>query len=116
MVAIHLDANYIFDELIKNRMEGETIKVYQKIINRMKAAGLGLKSRYSTTNARWQWRHASKKMTWTMNSSPRDNTGKTRQSDLFKHSNPTSSLSWPASMTNSPYCFGATYLSQQNSP
>ncbi len=28
---------------MKNRMEGEMIRVYQKIINRMKAAGLGLK-------------------------------------------------------------------------
>ncbi len=28
---------------MKNRTEGEMIRVYQKIINRMKAAGLGLK-------------------------------------------------------------------------
>jgi len=42
-VAIHLDANYIFVEPMKNRTEGEMIRVYQKIINRMKAAGLGLK-------------------------------------------------------------------------
>ena len=42
MVAIHLDANYIFNEPMKNRTEGEMIKAYQKIINRMKAAGLGL--------------------------------------------------------------------------
>ncbi len=43
MVAVHLDANYIFAKPMKNRMEGEMIRVYQKIINRMKAAGLGLK-------------------------------------------------------------------------
>jgi hypothetical protein len=43
MVAVHLDANYIFAEPMKNRTEGEMIRVYQKIINRMKAAGLGLK-------------------------------------------------------------------------
>jgi hypothetical protein len=43
MVAIHLDVNYIFAEPMKNRMEGEMIRVYQKIINRMKAVGLGLK-------------------------------------------------------------------------
>jgi len=41
MVAIHLDANYIFAEPMKNRTEGEMLRVYQKIINRMKAAGLG---------------------------------------------------------------------------
>jgi hypothetical protein len=28
---------------MKNRTEGEMIRVYQKIINRMKATGLGLK-------------------------------------------------------------------------
>ncbi len=42
MVAIHLDANYIFAEPMKNRTEGEMIRVYQKNINRMKTAGLGL--------------------------------------------------------------------------
>jgi hypothetical protein len=43
MVAIHLDANYIFAKSMKNRTKGEMIWVNQKIINRMKAAGLGLK-------------------------------------------------------------------------
>jgi hypothetical protein len=43
MVAIHLNANYIFAKPMKNRTEGEMIRVYQMIINRMKAAGLGLK-------------------------------------------------------------------------
>ncbi len=43
MVAVHLDANYIFAEPMKNRTEGEMIRVYQKILNRMKAAGLGLR-------------------------------------------------------------------------
>jgi hypothetical protein len=43
MVTIHLDANYIFNEPMKNRTEGEMMKAYQRIINRMRAAGLGLK-------------------------------------------------------------------------
>jgi hypothetical protein len=43
MVAVHLDANYIFAKPMKNRTEEEMIRVYQKFINRMKAAGLGLK-------------------------------------------------------------------------
>jgi hypothetical protein len=38
MVAAHLNANYIFANPMKNRMEGEMIRVYQKILNRMKAA------------------------------------------------------------------------------
>jgi hypothetical protein len=54
MVAIHLDANYIFAEPMRNRTEGEMIRVYQKIINRMKAAGLGIKNMYSTMNAQRQ--------------------------------------------------------------
>ncbi len=43
MVAIHLDAKYIVAEPMKNRTEGEMIRAYQKIINWMKAAGLGIK-------------------------------------------------------------------------
>ncbi len=38
-----MDANSIFAEPMKNRTEGEMIRAYQKIINRMKAAGLGIK-------------------------------------------------------------------------
>jgi hypothetical protein len=44
MIAIHLDANYIFCKPMKNRLEDEMIEAYQKILNRMKAAGLGLKT------------------------------------------------------------------------
>jgi hypothetical protein len=33
MVAIHLDSNYIFAEPMKNRIEGEMIRVHKKIIN-----------------------------------------------------------------------------------
>ncbi len=43
MVAVRLNANYIFAKPTKNRMGGEMIRVYQKILNRMKAAGLGLR-------------------------------------------------------------------------
>ncbi len=45
MVAIHLNAIYIFAKPMKNRMEREMIRVYQKIIKRMKMAGLGLKKK-----------------------------------------------------------------------
>ncbi len=43
MVAIHLDANYIFIEPMRSRSKEEMIRAYEKIINRMKAAGLGLR-------------------------------------------------------------------------
>ncbi len=42
MVGIHIDANYIFCKLMKNRMEGEMITAYQKMVGRMEIAGLGL--------------------------------------------------------------------------
>ena len=43
MVAIHLDANYIFVEPMRNRTKEEMIQAYEKIINRMRMAGLGIK-------------------------------------------------------------------------
>ena len=43
MVAIHLDANYIFVEPMRNRTKEEMIRAYEKIINRMRMAGLGIK-------------------------------------------------------------------------
>jgi hypothetical protein len=44
MVAIHLDANYIFVQPMRNRTKEEMIRAYEKIINRMRMAGLGLKN------------------------------------------------------------------------
>jgi len=43
MIGIHIDANYIFCEMMKNRMEGKMINAYQKMLDRMLLAGLGLK-------------------------------------------------------------------------
>jgi hypothetical protein len=43
MVAIHLNANYIFVEPMCSRLKEEMIRAYEKIINRMKAAGLGIR-------------------------------------------------------------------------
>jgi hypothetical protein len=42
MVIIYVDANYIFCEPMKNKTEGEMITTYQKIVNQMKMASLGL--------------------------------------------------------------------------
>jgi hypothetical protein len=41
MVGIHLDANYIFCELMKNTMENKMIKAYERMVWRMKNSGLG---------------------------------------------------------------------------
>ncbi len=42
MVIIYVDTNYIFCEPMKNKTEGEMITTYQKIVNQMKMASLGL--------------------------------------------------------------------------
>ena len=51
MVGIHVDANYIFCETMKNRTEGEMINAYQKMVDQMEIAGLGLKHHRLTTSA-----------------------------------------------------------------
>jgi hypothetical protein len=43
MVGIHLDANYIFCKLMKNKTKGDMITAYQRIVDRMKLLALGLK-------------------------------------------------------------------------
>jgi hypothetical protein len=43
MVAIHLDANYIFNKPMKNRTEEEMMAAYQIIVDRMRTVGLGRK-------------------------------------------------------------------------
>ncbi len=43
MVAIRHDANYIFIKPMKNKMEEEMMVAYQRIVNRMRTVGLGLK-------------------------------------------------------------------------
>jgi hypothetical protein len=40
MVGIHLDVNYIFCELMKNRTKGEMIMAYQRFVDRMKLSAL----------------------------------------------------------------------------
>ena len=43
MVTIHLDANYIFVEPMRNQTKEEMIRAYKKTISRMRMAGLGIK-------------------------------------------------------------------------
>ncbi len=43
MVGIHLDVNYIFCELMKNKTKFEMITAYQRMVDRMKLAALRLK-------------------------------------------------------------------------
>ena len=51
MVAIHVNASYIFMEPMKNRTSGQMVETYQKIHGRMTAAGLGIKKYYLDSEA-----------------------------------------------------------------
>jgi hypothetical protein len=51
MVAIHLNANYFFAKPMHSRSKEEMIRAYEKIINRMRLAGLALKK---TTMKPWR--------------------------------------------------------------
>ncbi len=46
MVGIHLDSNYIFCKLMKNKTEGKVITAYQKMVDRMCLLALGLKNHW----------------------------------------------------------------------
>ncbi len=58
MVVIHLDANYIFCELMKNQNSGKMITAYQKMVKRMKLFALGLKHHCWTTSVQQNSKHA----------------------------------------------------------
>ena len=44
MIAYHTDANYIFSEPMHNITKLQMLKIYEKIIMRMKTEGLGTKN------------------------------------------------------------------------
>jgi hypothetical protein len=116
MVAVHLDANYIFAKPMKNRMEGEMIRVYQKIINRMKAAGLGLKKQVVLNNECLVAMKACIKendMDYKLILPGQHRQNQVEQAiQIFK----AHFISILAGINiKFPYCSGATYLSQQNS-
>jgi hypothetical protein len=62
MVGIHLDANYIFCELMKNRTEDEMITAYQRMVDRMAISGLGLKHHQLDNKCSENLNNASEKM------------------------------------------------------
>ncbi len=66
MVGIHIDANYIFCKLMKNIMEGKIITAYQKMVDRMEIAGLGLKHHRLDNECSENFKKCIKKnhMTW----------------------------------------------------
>jgi hypothetical protein len=116
MVAIHLVANYIFNEPMKNRTEGQMMAAYQKIINRMRAAGLGLQKHILDNEASDAFKEKFGKKAWSTNSSPREITGGTRQSGpskLLKHTS--SQFLGSANREPSPSDSGSTITLTQSS-
>jgi len=57
MVAYHIDANYIAMEPIKNRTEAQMIAIYQRIIDRWKAAGLTMKKQILDNEASEEYKN-----------------------------------------------------------
>ena len=58
MVAIHVDASYIFMEPMKKRTSGHMVETYQRIHRRMTAAGLGVKKHYLDNEASEEYKTA----------------------------------------------------------
>ena len=57
MLAVHIGGNYIFMEVIKDYTLAQMIETYQKIVDRMKEAGLGSKKHYLDNEASADFKH-----------------------------------------------------------
>jgi hypothetical protein len=116
MVSIHIDANYIFCELMKNRTEGKMITAYQTMVDRMEIAGLGLKHHRLDNECSENFKKCIKKnhMTWEL--VPPD----CHQRNIAKQAIQTFKInSWQSSAestTGFHSLCGATSSDQQNSP
>ncbi len=62
IVVIYINANSIFCEPMKNKTEGEMIAAYQKTVNRMQTANLGLKHHRLDKEASTAFKKCIKKM------------------------------------------------------
>ncbi len=104
--------NYIFAKPMKNRTEGEMIRVYKKILNRMKAAGLGLKKQVLDNKCSAEMKACIKENGMDYELVP---TGQHRrnQAERAIQTFKAHFISILAGVDNKPpYCFGATYSSQ----
>jgi hypothetical protein len=115
MVAIHLDANYFFVEPMHNRTKEEMIREYEKIINRMRMAGLGIKE-HTLDNKASDASNISASKKCNLSSCLRPTTDKTKQSAPSKPSKRISLQSWQALTTSFPSPSGAISSNQPNSP
>ena len=60
MLAIHIDASYIFMEPMKDCTSAQMIETEQEIVNRMKEAKLGLKKQYLNNEASAEYKESDK--------------------------------------------------------
>jgi hypothetical protein len=91
MVAIHLDANYIFVELTQSRSKEEMIRAYEKMINRVRLAGLRLKKHILDNKALGAFKQSIRKQQMQYKLVTQVITNATKQSAQSKRSKHTSS-------------------------
>jgi hypothetical protein len=115
MVAIHLDANYIIVEPMRNRTKEEMIRAYEKIINRMRMAGLGIKKHTLDNEASDALKQYIRGQQIQFELSPPTITDATKQSEPYRPSK-RSSRSWQVSTTSFRSPSGAISSNQLNSP
>ena len=112
MVTDHLNANYIFTKPMKNRTEGEMVRVYQKLINQMQAAGLGVKKQVLNNKCSAAMKECIKHNNIEYELVP---PGQHRQNQAEQAIKTFKAFpSWPGSATSSPFPFGATFSNQPN--
>ena len=66
MVDIHIDANYIYCETMKNKTEGEIINAYQNMMDWMQLRGLELKHHQLDNKCSDNLKKSIQKTTWLM--------------------------------------------------
>ncbi len=116
MVAIHLDANYILVEPMRNRMKEVMIRAYEKIIHRMRSAGLGIKKHTLDNEASDALKHYIRQQQIQFKLAPPAITDATKQSVPSRPSKRILSQFWQESTTSFCSPSGAISSNQQNSP
>ena len=112
MVAVHLDANYIFAKPMKNRTEVEMVRTYQKLIIQMRAARLGIKKQVLDNECSAAMKECIKHNNIEYELVP---PGQHRQNQAEQAIKTFKAFpSWPGSATSSPFPFGATFSNQPN--
>ncbi len=116
MVGIHLDANYIFVEPMKTKTEREMMRAYQRIVDRMKRAGLGLQEHKLDNEASNAFKECITRNGMKYKLVPPKTTAATKPNAPSRLPRHILSRFLPASTTSSHCHFGANSSNRQNSP